>query len=143
MTKALGYLDSLSREAGSDLSLRRELADAYVKVGDIQGSPFSGNIGDTPGAMESYRKALALREEIVRADPKNISDRAALASGPRPDGSHILGDWRHETGPGSLSEGHRHDGGADSREPGGRSLKRNLWEYLRRYAYAQAQAGDL
>ncbi len=143
VTKALGYLDSLSREAGSDLSLRRELADAYVKVGDIQGSPFSGNIGDTPGAMESYRKALALREEIVRADPKNISDRAALAAvhGQMAHIYWVTGDTKPALEAYQKVIGMTEELIAES--PADGSLKRNLWEYLRRYAYAQAQAGDL
>jgi hypothetical protein len=33
--RALEYLDSLAQEAGSDLSLQRELAAAYQKVGDV------------------------------------------------------------------------------------------------------------
>ncbi len=35
--RALEYLDDLSREAGGRSDLRRELAAAYEKVGDVQG----------------------------------------------------------------------------------------------------------
>ena len=35
---ALKYLDNLSQEAGDDVTLIRELATAYAKVGDVQGS---------------------------------------------------------------------------------------------------------
>src|SRR5262249_5915249 len=38
--KALQYLDSLSRESAGDPSLQRELASAYVRIGDVQGYPF-------------------------------------------------------------------------------------------------------
>jgi serine/threonine-protein kinase len=36
---ALEYLDNLSRDAQSDPELQWELAQAYKKVGDVQGSP--------------------------------------------------------------------------------------------------------
>jgi tetratricopeptide (TPR) repeat protein len=62
VTRALEYLDSLAREAGGNASLQRELATAYEKVGDIQGNPFFANLGDTDGALASYRKALTIRE---------------------------------------------------------------------------------
>jgi serine/threonine protein kinase/DNA-binding SARP family transcriptional activator len=64
VSRALEYLDSLASEAGDNASLQRELATAYEKVGDIQGNPFYANLGDTDGAMTSYRKALAIREAL-------------------------------------------------------------------------------
>ena len=64
VSRALQYLDSLAREAGSNRSLQRELATAYEKIGDIQGNPFYANLGDTDGALVSYRKALAIRESL-------------------------------------------------------------------------------
>jgi len=58
ITKVGGYLDNLSREAAGDLSLHRELAQAYEKIGDVQGSPFTPNLGKSNDALDSYRKAL-------------------------------------------------------------------------------------
>jgi tetratricopeptide (TPR) repeat protein len=69
--RALEYLDALSRETGNDLSLQHELAAAYEKVGDVQGYPFGANIGNTVGAINSYRKALAIRQSLLAKDPKN------------------------------------------------------------------------
>jgi serine/threonine protein kinase len=66
--RALEYLDSLSREASGDKSLQRELATSYQKVGEVQGRPTTANLGNTEGAMESYKKALAIREALVAAD---------------------------------------------------------------------------
>jgi eukaryotic-like serine/threonine-protein kinase len=71
--RALRYLDSLSREASGDPSLQRELAAAYQKVGDVQGNPFYANLGDTSGALASYRKAAAIRESLLQHDPGNDS----------------------------------------------------------------------
>jgi len=65
VSKALQYLDSLSQEAAGDASLQRELAAAYEKVGDVQGHPYEANLGDTAGALASYRKALAIRESLA------------------------------------------------------------------------------
>jgi len=76
---ALGYLDTLSQEAGDDPSLQRELAVAYRKVGDVQGGANYGNTGDTDGMLDSYRKALAIREAVASANPTNRDDRSALA----------------------------------------------------------------
>jgi eukaryotic-like serine/threonine-protein kinase len=75
VTKALKYLDSLATETSGDPSLQRELASAYQRVGDIQGLLNSQqNLGHSSDALESYRKALKIRETLAAADP---SDRAA------------------------------------------------------------------
>ncbi len=63
--RALEYLDSLAQEAGDDPSLQRELSAAYVRVGNVQGNPNNANLGDSAGAMQSYRKALAITERLV------------------------------------------------------------------------------
>jgi eukaryotic-like serine/threonine-protein kinase len=64
VSRALEYLDSLAHDAGGNIALQRELATAYEKIGDIQGNPYSANIGDTDGALTSYRKALQIRESF-------------------------------------------------------------------------------
>ena len=60
---SLRYLDGLLAEAGDDPALRRELADAYERVGDVQGHPRSANLGQPQAALRSYERALALRTE--------------------------------------------------------------------------------
>ena len=77
--EALRYLDTLANEAKGDFSLQRELAAAYQRLGDIQGNPYHPNIGDTGAGLESYRKALAMRESIAAANPGNKGDQIALA----------------------------------------------------------------
>ncbi len=69
--KAIEYLDSLAKEANGDPSLQRELAAAYTRLGDIQGDQFGPNVGKRIDALESYRKAAALREAVVRATPND------------------------------------------------------------------------
>ncbi len=58
--RARRNLDQLSPDAPRDPDLRRELAGAYLKLADIQGKPFTVSLGDTAGALLSYRKAEAL-----------------------------------------------------------------------------------
>jgi serine/threonine protein kinase len=77
---ALAYLDSLAQEASEDASLQRELATAYQRVGDVQGYPEGPNIGDTPGALASYRKSLEIRERLAALDPSNKELRLELAT---------------------------------------------------------------
>jgi tetratricopeptide (TPR) repeat protein len=57
---ALEYLDSLSTEAGNDARLQLEVATAYEKVGDVQGSMSSTHLGQPQAAVESYRKGLTI-----------------------------------------------------------------------------------
>ena len=65
VTRGLEYLDKLAQDAADRTDLRREVAAAYIKVGDVQGRPFTPNLGDTAGALASYRKAAALYESIT------------------------------------------------------------------------------
>jgi tetratricopeptide (TPR) repeat protein len=64
------YLDRLAAEGGSSLFGRRdpelthELAEAYRKLGDVQGNPVDSNAGDSRAALASYRKALALQDSV-------------------------------------------------------------------------------
>jgi len=83
---ALQYLDNLSKEAGNDVSLLRELALAYEKVAAVQGgatgthaASSSSNLGDTQGALESERKALAIRERLVALAPRDRKLQNELA----------------------------------------------------------------
>lgn len=67
--KASQYLDGLAKESSNDVSLQRELANAYERLGMVQGEAGQSNQGDTAGALQSYRKAQLLEEELsARAD---------------------------------------------------------------------------
>ncbi|MCA1565920.1 MAG: protein kinase [Acidobacteria bacterium] len=73
--RALEYLDSLAQESQGDASLQRELVAAYLKVGNVQGNPNNANLGDTAGALESYRKALVIAMRLTAADPHDAQSR--------------------------------------------------------------------
>ncbi|MBS1850282.1 MAG: protein kinase [Acidobacteria bacterium] len=78
---ALEYLDSLAKESSGDISIQRELATAYLKVGDVQGRDLRSNLGDTAGALASYRKALAIRSRLAEANPNSPEAMSDLAEG--------------------------------------------------------------
>ncbi len=54
----LTYLDRMLAEGSRDASLRLEVADAYRRMGELQGSVLASNKGDTDGALKSYRSGL-------------------------------------------------------------------------------------
>ena len=78
--RALHYLDTLSQESAGSPDLQRELATAYERVGDVEGNPYFANLGDTAGAIQSYRKALRIRLDLAGDHPGAFSDQAALVA---------------------------------------------------------------
>ena len=79
LDRALEYLDSLSQEAGGDISLQRELAAGYLRIGMVQGSTIDASLGQTDDALSNLRKAVAIREAIAKANPNNTDDQLNLA----------------------------------------------------------------
>ncbi|MBA2620466.1 MAG: protein kinase, partial [Acidobacteria bacterium] len=76
---ATEYLDNLSQDADSgDSELLRELANAYIKLADVQGKPYYSNVGDTSGAIENYGKAIAILE--ILSDSPNIKTKTQAES---------------------------------------------------------------
>jgi tetratricopeptide (TPR) repeat protein len=69
------YLDSLAADAGRDPELIHELAAAYQKLGDVQGSPIEGNTGDSKASLASYRRALELRDSVEDARAEDTKAR--------------------------------------------------------------------
>ena len=86
----LQYLDSLAQEAESDPSLQLELAEAYKRVGNAQGTPYGANLGDSIGALASYRKALRLRQLALKSTPQDIQEQIRLANNYRTIGLLLL-----------------------------------------------------
>jgi eukaryotic-like serine/threonine-protein kinase len=66
---ATAYLDKLAQAAGADAGLQFELAQAYAKLGTVQGRRYDANVGDTAGALTSYRKSQVLLESLHAQPP--------------------------------------------------------------------------
>lgn len=67
--RALEYLDDLSTEAAQNDDVRRDLAIAYRKVGEIQGSYGGQNNANTGAALHSFVKSVAALESIRARHP--------------------------------------------------------------------------
>ena len=80
VSTALQYLDRLSAERLSDAGLLRDVAEAYERVGDIQGNTMQSNLGRPKDARQSQDKALALREQAALLAPTDQANLAGLAS---------------------------------------------------------------
>ncbi len=80
VTRALEYLDRLSQQSQGDVSLQKELAAAYERVGDVLGYPYAANLGDVQGALQSHRKALAIREALITANSNDLELQRDLAT---------------------------------------------------------------
>jgi eukaryotic-like serine/threonine-protein kinase len=95
------YLESLEREAEGDVGLQRELARAFVRVGDVQGNPTNPNLGNTAGALASYRRAITIAQAALAESRNDLDTARALAFAHR-----RLGDVLALTGdvPGGVTE---------------------------------------
>lgn len=93
--QALTYLDRLAQEAGNDAELQLELTAGYLKTGDVQGKPYRPNLGDSAGALASYRKAQELLQPLVATDPGNLEARRYLSVAWQSIGrlQGRMGDW--------------------------------------------------
>jgi non-specific serine/threonine protein kinase/serine/threonine-protein kinase len=74
ITDAIEYLDKLSKDAAGNVELSRELAKAYLKIGDLQGgisgASGTGAIGE---GIDNIKKAVAILENAAKT-----SDDAGL-----------------------------------------------------------------
>ena len=72
------YLDRLAASS-VDPALRAELAAGYLRLGDVQGRRGEASLGDATAAIQSYRKAVRLADELVAPAGATVEQRALLA----------------------------------------------------------------
>jgi len=77
--RSLEYLSTLERESEDDLSLQRELAVALMRVGEVQARGFELQLGEVSGALDSFHRAMLIRQKLVDADPGSLPDQDDLA----------------------------------------------------------------
>jgi serine/threonine protein kinase len=75
VTRVLEHLDRTAKDSRGNRQMQLDLADAYAKLGNIQGNTYSQNLGDFSGALASMDKAIALVEPLTINGSK---DREAL-----------------------------------------------------------------
>ena len=75
---ALQHLNQLRQSSGNDPRLLLELSKAYERVGDLEGSPFVANLGNSGTAVASYQEALRTAIEAHVRMPGEASTRAVI-----------------------------------------------------------------
>jgi tetratricopeptide (TPR) repeat protein len=68
ISSVIGYFDGLAKDAAGDSGLQQELAEAYLRVGEVQGGG-NENLGDRQGALVSFQKAEQIARALVAAQP--------------------------------------------------------------------------
>lgn len=96
VSTGLRYLDALAEEVGDEPGLMREIALAYGRLGDVQGDMAGGNLGDLPGAIESYDKAVRMAARRAAAGPDDPDAALELASLTRQHAAALRSAGRRE-----------------------------------------------
>lgn len=96
VTTGLRYLDALAEEVGDEPGLMREVALAYGRLGDVQGNMAGANLGDLPGAIGSYDKAVRMAARRAAAEPDDPDAALELASLTRQHAAALRSAGRRE-----------------------------------------------
>lgn len=75
---AVKYLDVLAADEIDDVPLKLELARAYQKIGDVQGRPYTANLGKSEDALVSYQKSVDILERALAKSPKDVELKREL-----------------------------------------------------------------
>jgi eukaryotic-like serine/threonine-protein kinase len=140
---ALQYLNSLAKEATGDRDLQLELATAYQKVGDAQGRPAFANIGDKMGALESYRRALAIRKTLAAVGTPDLTLQRDLATNYERIGDTLLTTGETAEALANYREALVIRKAIVSADPDDRVARRGYATVSQRMAQALAQSGNL
>jgi tetratricopeptide (TPR) repeat protein len=75
----LEFLDGLARDAGGDARVLGVVAQAYARLGDVQGMPSKASLGNTTDALNSYKKAGAILQRLSRMQPHDPALQVRVA----------------------------------------------------------------
>ncbi|MBZ5687492.1 MAG: protein kinase [Acidobacteriia bacterium] len=73
VSTVLEHLDRAAKDAAGDPQMELDLANAYIRMGNVQGNPYDQNIGDAQGALNSLDKALSITSAVGRQQPANVA----------------------------------------------------------------------
>ncbi len=77
---ALRFLDGLRKSNGDDPRLLLELSKAYIRVGDLEGSPLVADLGNSDAAVTSYQDASRIAIEANARMPGTETTEAVIES---------------------------------------------------------------
>jgi len=72
------YLNKEAALTETDPRRSEELAEAFLKLGDLQGAPGESNLRDVTGAGQSYKRSAAILESEVASHPHDANIRHLL-----------------------------------------------------------------
>ena len=78
LAEGLKFLERLESDAVDDPALRVQLAQGYLRIGDVLGTIGDSNLGDRGGAVRSYRRAMDV-----------VAPRSSGAAGGPVDAFHV------------------------------------------------------
>jgi tetratricopeptide (TPR) repeat protein len=94
VTRVLEHLDRMAADAKGDRDTQLDLADAYTRLGNLQGNPYDQNVGDTPGALVSMDKAIALAAPLAQTNPGDNGALRVLATAQEARSEILFGTGR-------------------------------------------------
>ncbi len=75
---AQNYLNEAEPLVANDRTARRELAFAWLLVGDVQGNAHAPSLRDEPAAARSYRESARILQELLQESPRDEMSRQLL-----------------------------------------------------------------
>jgi eukaryotic-like serine/threonine-protein kinase len=99
------YLGKLTRSSANDWELKRDLATAYIRIGELQGGTGTSNLGQPAEALKSFGSAQVLLDDVLKHSPGDRQaalDRMAVA--------HRLSNLHRRMGQASLAREWAEDG---------------------------------
>jgi tetratricopeptide (TPR) repeat protein len=71
VTRVMEHLDRMYADGGDDQQTLLDVADAYTRIGNLQGNAYDQNTGDPKGGLASISKAIDITERLKRTHPKD------------------------------------------------------------------------
>jgi len=78
---ALQHLDRLAEEEADDPAIQVELANAYLRLGDLQGGSLNSSLGRRGEASVSYATGTAMGRALLARDEESVELRDLVARG--------------------------------------------------------------
>ena len=72
VSRLVPVLDKLALQSSAETEIRLDLAEAYRELGDLQGNPYSQNLGDLKGGLATLEKARLISAAALAARPANL-----------------------------------------------------------------------
>jgi serine/threonine protein kinase len=69
--RVLEHVDRMSADEPNDKLAQLDVADAYTRLGNLQGNGYDQNIGDPGGGMASLNKAIKITERFKATSPND------------------------------------------------------------------------